>query len=361
MIMEREKRMDGGIPQPLAVVPDEYQRRMVEKLRRELGPQICALLEEPDISEIMLNDDGTLWIDRLGGGMELVGHMSAMQAEALMGTVASTLRTTISREKPVLECELPLDGSRFEAVVPPIVDAPTFTIRRKAVKVFTLADYVETGIMTAGQRAAIEHAVRERKNILVVGGTTTGKTTLTNAILRYVAEATPDHRIVIIEDTRELQCAIANKVMLRTSYGTDQLQLLKVTMRLRPDRICMGEARGPEALALLKAWNTGHPGGVCTIHANHARAGLTRLEQLIAEASLAPMGALIAEAVNVIVSIAKPPGQPRRIKEVLTIDGFEDGQYLFSNAVTGEPAAPAESYPGLHHITEALKETQDEI
>jgi P-type conjugative transfer ATPase TrbB len=351
--------MNGSPIQAPGIAPDEYQRRMVEKLRRELGPQVCALLAEPDISEIMLNDDGTLWIDRLGGGMEPVGLMSAMQAEALMGTVASTLGTTIGREKPILECELPIDGSRFEAVVPPLVDAPTFTIRRKAVKVFTLEDYVSSGIMTAGQRAAIEKAVRDRRNILVVGGTTTGKTTMTNAILRFIAEATPNHRIVIIEDTRELQCAIANKVMLRTSYNTDQLRLLKVTMRLRPDRICMGEARGPEALALLKAWNTGHPGGVCTIHANHARAGLTRLAQLIAEASLAPMGALIAEAVNVIVSIAKPPGQPRRVREVLSIDGFEDEQYLVSNAVTGEAEAPAESYPGLHHITEVLKEDQD--
>jgi type IV secretion system protein TrbB len=350
--------MDGGTAQAPVVAPDEFQRRMVEKLRRELGPKICAYLEAPDIIEIMLNPDGTLWIDRLGGDMEQVGTMTAMQAEALMGTVASTLRTTISRENPVLECELPLDGSRFEAVIPPIVSAPTFTIRRKAVKIFTLAEYVSSGIMTAPQRAAIEQAVRERKNILVVGGTTTGKTTLTNAILRYIAEASPRHRIVIIEDTAELQCTIDNHVMLRTSYNVDQLKLLKVTLRLRPDRICMGEARGPEALALLKMWNTGHPGGVCTIHANSAQAGLIRLEQLIAEATPAPMGALIGEAVNIIVSIAKT-AEGRRIKEVLSISGFEDGQYLFENAVTGEAEASEPAYPGPHQVTEHQKEQQD--
>jgi P-type conjugative transfer ATPase TrbB len=350
--------MDGGISQDPAVAPDEFQRRMVEKLRRELGPQICAFLEQPDIIEIMLNPDGTLWIDRLGGDMEQVGTMSAMQAQGLMGTVAATLRTTITRENPILECELPIDGSRFEAIIPPNVSAPTFTIRRKAVKVFTLSDYVSSGIMTAAQRSAVENAVRERQNILVVGGTTTGKTTLTNAILHYIAEASPNHRIVIIEDTAELQCTIKNKVLLRTSYTVDQLRLLKVTMRLRPDRICLGEARGPEALALLKAWNTGHPGGVCTVHANHARAGLTRLEQLIAEATPAPMGALIGEAVNLIVSIAKTP-EGRRVKEVLSVRGFEDGQYLFANAVTGEEEAPAEAYSGLHLIPEALKENQD--
>ncbi|WP_284948045.1 P-type conjugative transfer ATPase TrbB [Acidisoma cladoniae] len=349
--------MDSGVNQTLGLAVDEFLRRMAEKLRRELGPQICGFLDDPDIIEIMLNPDGTLWIDRLGGEMEQVGTMSAMQAEGLMGTVASTLRTTINRENPVLECELPLDGSRFEAVIPPIVAAPSFTIRRKAVKVFTLEDYVSSGIMTGGQRTAIERAARERQNILVVGGTTTGKTTLTNAILRFIAEVSPHHRIVIIEDTAELQCTIGNHVMLRTSYNVDQLRLLKVTMRLRPDRICLGEARGSEALALLKAWNTGHPGGVCTVHANSARAGLIRMEQLIAEATPAPMCALIGEAVNVIVSIAKTP-EGRRVKEVLSVEGFEDGQYRFSNAVTGEAEAPAEPYPGLL-ISEVLKENQD--
>jgi type IV secretion system protein TrbB len=229
---------------------------------------------------------------------------------------------------------LPIDGSRFEALIPPIVPGPTFTIRRKAVRVFTLEDYVTSGIMTARQRAAIERAARNRLNILVVGGTTTGKTTLTNAILRYIAEADPNHRIVIIEDTAELQCTIENKVVLRTSHNVDQLMLLKFTMRLRPDRICLGEARGPEAFALLKAWNTGHPGGVCTIHANNARAGLIRVEQLIAEASTAPMGELIGEAVNVIVSIAKT-AEGRKVKEVLFVKGYHNGQYVFEDAETG--------------------------
>jgi type IV secretion system protein TrbB len=349
--------MDGSGQVP-ALAADEFQRRMVEKLRRELGPQICRYLERADIIEIMLNPDGTLWIDHLGGDMEQVGTTSAMQAEALMGTVASTLRTTISRENPVLECELPIDGSRFEAVIPPVVSAPAFTIRRKAVRVFTLADYVSSGIMTIGQRAAIERAARERQNILVVGGTTTGKTTLTNAILRFIAEASPGHRIVIIEDTAELQCTIDNHVMLRTSHNVDQLRLLKVTMRLRPDRICLGEVRGAEALALLKAWNTGHPGGVCTVHANNARAGLIRMEQLIAEATPAPMGELIGEAVNLIVSIAKTT-EGRRIKEVLYVRGFKNARYLFENAVTGETEPSEDASPMVHLITELLKETQD--
>jgi type IV secretion system protein VirB11 len=284
----------------------------------------------------MLNADGTVWADRLGQGMAPVGMMPAPAAEAFIGTVASTLRSTVTRENPILECELPadapFDGSRFEAVIPPVVPAPVFTIRRRASAVFTLAEYERQGIMTAVQRFAIEMAVRERQNILVVGGTGTGKTTLTNAVIDQMVRTAPQHRLVILEDTSELQCSARNAVLMRATDTVDMQRLLKATMRLRPDRIIVGEVRGGEALSLLKAWNTGHPGGVCTVHANHARAGLHRIEQLIAEVSQTPMRGLIAEAVNLIVSIVRtdaPPG--RRIDEVVAVNGFADGQYRFSN------------------------------
>jgi P-type conjugative transfer ATPase TrbB len=213
-----------------------------------------------------------------------------------------------------------------------------FTIRRKASSVFSLDEYVMTGVMTPLQCAAIKRAVEERQNILVVGGTGTGKTTLTNAILAYMAEVATAHRLVIIEDTSEIQCAAENAVILRATDTVSMLRLLKTTMRLRPDRIIVGEVRGGEALALLKAWNTGHPGGVCTVHANThvnaARAGLTRIEQLIQEASNSPMRELIAEAVDLIVSIAKADNEPGRlIQEVVSISGISaDGAYQLSNA-----------------------------
>ena len=269
--------------------------------------------------------------------------MVAATAESLIATVASTIRSTVTRENPILECELPLvspfNGARFEAVIPPTVSpGPVFTIRRKASSVFTLDQYVTTGIMTALQCATIKRAVEERQNILVVGGTGTGKTTLTNAILAYMAEVATAHRLVIIEDTSEIQCAAENAVILRATDTVSMLRLLKTTMRLRPDRIIVGEVRGGEALALLKAWNTGHPGGVCTVHANThvnaARAGLTRIEQLIQEASNSPMRELIAEAVDLIVSIAKADNEPGRlIQEVVSISGISaDGAYQLSNA-----------------------------
>ena len=322
-------------PKPSGIASNraEYDKRITEKLRRELGVQLCGFLEDPTVQEIMLNPDGTVWVERLGSSMEKVGTLDASRAESLMGTVASTLRTQITAQNPILECELPLDGSRFEALLPPVVSAPTFTIRKKASKIFTLDDYVESGIMTQLQCEAIESAVRNRRNVLVVGGTGTGKTTLTNGIIDYMAKACPEDRIVIIEDTGELQCTAKNVVILRAVDHVDMTRLLKATMRLRPDRILVGEVRDGAALALLKAWNTGHPGGAATVHANSAPAGLIRMEQLVAEATQAPMYALIAEAVDLIVSIEKTAGG-RQVKEVITVEGHD----------------------GIHYITKPIKE-----
>jgi type IV secretion system protein TrbB len=320
---------------------EESSRRLAESMKRQLGA-FCKLLSERDVVELMLNADGRLWVDRLGRSMATVGALPVSAAESFIATVASTLRGTITRENPILECELPqqppFDGSRFEALVPPVVSAPVFTIRRKASAVFSLEDYERQGIMTAAwQRAAIEMAVAERQNILVVGGTTTGKTTLTNAIIAQMVKAAPDHRLVIIEDTAEIQCAAPNAVITRATDTVDMQRLLKATLRLRPDRIIVGEVRGGEALAMLKAWNTGHPGGVCTVHANHARAGLTRIEQMIAEVSQTAMHALIGEAVNLIVSIERTDTAPgRRISEVVAVNGYADGAYRFANVESFE-------------------------
>jgi len=319
---------------------EETARRLADTLRRQLGVNLCGLLQTPGVVELLLNADGRVWVDRLGSGMEPAGDMAASAAESFIGTVASTLKATVNRENPILECELPLappfNGARFEAVIPPNVSpGPVFTIRLKASAVFSLDQYVAAGIMAPAQCVAIKRAVRERRNILVVGGT--GKTTLTNAILAYMAEVASAHRLAIIEDTSELQCSAENKVVLRATAGVSMLLLLKTTMRLRPDRIIVGEVRGGEALALLKAWNTGHPGGVCTVHANThenaARAGLTRIEQLIAEASPSPMRELIAEAVDLIVSITKASNEPGRlVQEVVSVNGVVDGKYQLSNA-----------------------------
>lgn len=301
--------------------------RVKESLIRQLGPEICRFLEDRAVIEIMLNPSGELWVERLGEPMAMRGYMSASQAELLMNTVASTLNEVMTAQNPILECELPLDGSRFEGLIPPVVSAPTFTIRKKASMVFTLDNYVEQRIMAPAQYVEIRKAVRDKKNILIVGGTGTGKTTLTNAIIRYMVDECPDDRLVILEDTMELQCTAKNAVLLRSVEQADMTRLLKATMRLRPDRILVGEVRDGAALALLKAWNTGHPGGVATIHANDAMSGLTRMEMLVREANQAPMQQLIAEAVNLIVSIEKHAGG-RRIKEIVQVTGHDGQKYV---------------------------------
>ena len=305
---------------------DEQADRLLEKLRREMGPLICSLLVAPGVIEIMLNPDGQIWVERFGEPMQAVGSMTANAAESLIGTVAASLKTAVNRSMPILECELPGDGSRFEALIPPVVSAPVFTIRRKAERVYRLDDYVSEAIMTAEHADVIRAAVIGRQNILVVGGTGSGKTTLTNAIISVIAEALPEERLVIIEDTNEIQCRSSNAVILRASGATSMLDLLRATMRLRPDRILVGEVRGPEALALLKAWNTGHPGGIATVHANGAVEGLARIETLVAEQTAAPMQSVIATAINTILFIERT-AQGRKLSHIVRVEGFSGGEY----------------------------------
>ena len=259
--------------------------RGARMLRTALGPAIAGYLEDPSIVEVMLNPDGRLWIDRLSGGLEDTGcRVTPADAERIVRLVAHHVGVEVHAGCPRVSAELPESGERFEGLLPPVVAAPCFAIRRPAVAVFTLDDYVEAGIMSgAPGRVAARSPVRERKNILVAGGTSTGKTTLVNALLAEVAKT--GDRVVLIEDTRELQCAAPNLVALRTKDGAASLSdLVRSSLRLRPDRIPIGEVRGAEALDLLKAWGTGHPGGVGTLHAGSAIGALRRLEQLIQEA-----------------------------------------------------------------------------
>lgn len=304
----------------------EQRRRLNEKLRRELGEIICKALDDPDVVEVMLNPDGKIWEDRHGHGMKEIGSMTLTRGLNLVGTIAGMLGTVATELKPVVEGELPLDGSRFEGIIPPIVEQPTFAIRKKSLKIFTFDDYVRDGVMTPEQRSIIDHHIQQRHNILVVGGTTSGKTTFCNAVLSRIAELDPDTRIAIIEDTRELQCPAVNKFPLRTSDNVDMTQLLRACMRLRPDRIVVGEVRDKSVLALLKAWNTGHNGGVATVHANDAMSGLTRVEQLIEEGNLRPIPAVIAEAINCIVSIQRTK-TGRKIQQIVVVKSGGVGGY----------------------------------
>ena len=296
-------------------------------LRTAMGPAIAAALADPLTLEVMVNPDGSLRLDRLGEGRIDTGErLCAADTERIIRLIASHLRLEVHADCPVISAELPETGERFEGLLPPVATAPCFAIRKPAAKIYDLNDYVADGLLLETQAEALQHAIARRKNIVIAGGTSSGKTTLANALLAEVANR--DERVILIEDTRELQCAAPDCVALRTKPGVvNMAHLVRSTLRLRPDRIIVGEVRGPEALDMLKAWNTGHPGGIATIHANGARASLYRLEQLIQEAVITVPRQLIAETIDVIVFIAGR-GTARRIETIAEVTGLgSDGDY----------------------------------
>lgn len=311
----------------------ESGRRLVLSLQDSLGPTILDALHEPAVVEVMLNPNGSLFVERVGEGMRAAGTMTQSAAEIVIGKVAHALQTEVGPLHPIISGELPIGGHRFEGLLPPAAASPMFTIRKRTSMLITLDQYISDRIMSIAQAEAIRDALSRRKNIVIAGGTGTGKTTLANAILAELVKLNPEHRLVILEDTAEICCAAANLVSLHTTDQVDMGRLLKSTMRLRPDRIIVGEVRDGAALTLLKAWNTGHPGGIATVHANSARAALTRLEQLVAEVSSQPMPEIIAEAVDLIVFIERAPGG-RLVRELLRVDGHRGDEYITASVPT---------------------------
>jgi P-type conjugative transfer ATPase TrbB len=303
------------------------KERAKRKLERD-AREIVTALQDPDTVEIMVNADGRIWQEKLGQKIACIGNLQAAQAEAVIKTVAGYHGKEVTRFNPIIEGEFPLDNSRFAGQLPPVVTSPTFAIRKKAVAIFTLNQYVENGVLSPKHSNVIKQAVLDHRNILVIGGTGSGKTTLINAIIFEMVLNDPDERIFILEDTGEIQCAAQNFVQYHTTLDVDMTQLLKTTLRMRPDRILVGEVRGAEALDLLDAWNTGHEGGAATLHANDALSGLTRLESLISRNNHAPaeIKPLIAEAVDVVIHIARTK-HGRQVHEILEVYGFKRGNY----------------------------------
>lgn len=311
----------------------ENKIRQVKKLTELLDrAKMLAYLQNPNIMEIMLNPDGNLWIEEFGQAMRSVEQVDPNDAQSLICAIAHFHGEIINRDNPILECELPTDGSRFEGLVSPLVAQTTMTIRKKATRIFTLSEYVESKIMTPEQCDALENAIATRKNILIVGGTGSGKTTLANALIASIVCQHINDRMLIIEDTNEIQCSAKNAVIMRTHEKAKigMRELLRVSLRSRPDRILVGEVRGGEALDLLKAWNTGHPGGLATIHADSPVMGLERLEQCIREVSAHVDRNVIASTIHVVVFIKKTDKGQKRIDRIIEVTGCdEQGRYQF--------------------------------
>lgn len=332
---------------------NQSRERLLKRIRVDCGAFFLEQLENEKVVEIIRNADGRLWLDVAGQGLIDSGEtMSESNATSMLLTSAGLLDTVLTKDNPILEGEFPLDKSRLQGILAPVVESPVFALRKKANMVFTLEDYASRGMLRPGTNKrtaeaggldylgsgaaldALKGAIRNRANILIVGGTGSGKTTLANAVNAAIAQECPDDRVIAIEDTRELQIPVQNHVLLRSTEQVSMQRLLRATMRLRPDRIIVGEVRGGEAYTLLKAWNSGHPGGLATVHADSAAEGLQKLTDYVFEAPEAQassetrMGRVIASAVQVVLFIERIGESPgRAVSEICRVRGFTNGSY----------------------------------
>ena len=286
--------------------------------------EILPMLKDDKIFEIYINADGKVWTDSFEGRKCTGIEMTAAQIKQIILNVAALTNQLVTDEKPALDAEIPqneyFDKCRFEGNLPSIVMSPTLNIRKHPKKIFTLEDYVAQEILTENQREIILRAIQDKKNIIAAGGTKSGKTTLLNAILAEISKL--NDRVILIEDTPELQCTAADCVSMRTLRTFTMSDCLRSVLRMTPDRIVVGEVRGGEALALLDAWSTGHGGGCSTVHSNSAKDTLLRLENMTARVSQNPQQATIGQAVNLIVYL-KYTGNRRIVEDILEVEGYD--------------------------------------
>ncbi|MDR1508707.1 MAG: P-type conjugative transfer ATPase TrbB [Synergistaceae bacterium] len=322
----------------------EQLKRLDIKLKWELGLFIVKALENDDVTEICANSDGSVWIEEKTKRMYDSGTtISPENLVAALGTIAAMNGSELNESNPIIECRLPFNGSRVAGSIPPVSrEGPSMCVRKHTSAIFPLSQYISEGRITDEAAEYLKNAIRGAKNILVAGGTSSGKTTFVNSLMRELSETAPDDRLIVIEDTEELQCASRNKQRFVATEKITMQTLVKIAMRYRPDRIIIGEVRGGEALDLLKSWNTGHPGGFATVHANNAYSSLLRLEQLIGEVSKSPMSALIAEAINVAVYMKEFGRVGRQVTEIIQVNGYRKGEYGYETVYRlseGEEAA----------------------
>lgn len=299
--------------------------RLLDSLRHNCGPVIMNAVNDPDVLEIMLNPDGKIWIEKYGQDQECVGELPIPQSKLILSLVASALDLTVDSKNPIVEGSFPLDGSRFEGVYPPIVGpGASFSMRKKANRIITMEEYLESGVITKEVLPILDEAILNRKNIVVVGGTSSGKTTFCNGLIHRLDHLCPSDRLLILEDTAELQSSAKNMVPFLTSdmARIGMRQLTKVSMRYAPTRIFVGEVRDKAALELLKLWNTGHPGGIGTFHADSAFEALERLEELVEEAGVGPKKSLIGRAIDLIVYMKKSAQKTRILSEIIKVEKY---------------------------------------
>lgn len=305
------------------------KNRQLEMLSTAMGTHIMAYLAKPSLVEIMLNPDGQVFVEDLAQGKYLTDlQLPPEQSMNIIKLVAAFKNDVADESRPMISAELPFGGARFQGWLPPVVAQPTFCIRKRASQIFTLTDYVKQGILTVATQRLLEEAVAARKNIIIVGGTGSGKTTFANALLSTLTDTA--ERLLVLEDLHELQINAPDVVFMETTATVSMRDLVKGALRMRPDRIIVGEVRDGAALDMLKAWNTGHPGGICTIHANSVESAPYRLEDLIQEVVVTVPRNLILQAVDLFVFMDRDRKGKRRIKEVASLERFAQGEYKVS-------------------------------
>lgn len=274
-------------------------------------------MERRDLAEILVNPDQSVWIDVLGRGLEQVpAKVESTNLRSWIKAVAALRQLSASHENPLLETTLP-SGERFSAALPPAAPGPMASIRFPARRVWKLEDYVGRGELERDGQDRLDELLSERRNIVVAGGTSSGKTTFANALLQRISVLCPKDRVAVLEDTPELQVDVENYVRLQASSELPISQLVRFSLRARPDRIIVGEVRGEEARDLLLAWNTGHAGGLATVHANSARDAFQRLVELVSMHPRAPrhIEPMVTSAVHAVVFLARKDGV-RRVESI---------------------------------------------
>ena len=322
--------------------------RLQQKLCTELGPVLLPALHNPATKEIVLNDDGHIWVDRQQAGFQKLATMTPEHSHNLICTIASINHQTITRDQPFLSCEVPLHLSedteillRCQAIIPPVTNRPVFSLRKPVTTCLPLESYHQQAILSSHHYQRLLSALQQKKNMLITGGTGSGKTTLCSALLNKSSTLFPEDRFAILEDTAEIHCPAHNQLHLYSRNHHSMNTLLRHCLRLRPDRIIVGEVRGAEAHSLLKAWNTGHPGGICTIHANSAHHALLRLEQLILEAGITPNPDIIAQTIDVVLFITRIPVAPfYRVTELIVLKGYDPHTRQYQLVETTLPLNP---------------------
>ncbi|HVA10336.1 MAG TPA: CpaF family protein [Acidimicrobiales bacterium] len=340
-ILERE---DIGIS------PIERQRFVDEMLEDSLGyGPLEVLLQDDTISEIMCNAFDEIWLERRGRiERSDVAFISPDQYRRIIDRMVAGVGRRVDESSPMVDARLP-DGSRINAIVPPLaIRAPVLTIRKFPETPLTMQDMIGLGTMTMDAAVFLEACTRGKINIVVVGGTATGKTTMLNVLSDFIP---PDERLITIEESAELQLKLKHKVTLESrppnAEGSGEVKirdLVRNSLRMRPDRIIVGECRGAETLDMLQAMNTGHPGSMTTVHANNPREALGRLETMVLMGGVElPQRAIreqIVMAVGLMVQLQRTVDGTRVVSSITEIQGMEGDtvllQDVFHRVQTGE-------------------------